>query len=125
MPIHADINVDERRVYTTCSGEITAACFKNYQDNVWRDESLYGFNELFDATQADFSTLNFSDMLTVAEGAAKLNTLAPDSKIAILVTPGKQEEIANFYVAAKGSMPVTSRAMQIFQDRDDALAWLV
>jgi hypothetical protein len=123
MPISSEINTEQRRVYTTCGGFITLPDFTHYQNTVWTNFDLYGFDELFDTRQADFSGMTHGDLLTVASNEAKLQTLAPDSTVAIVVTPGKHEELMKFYQVAKGAIPVPSRTIKLFTSLDDAMAF--
>lgn len=123
MPISSEISNEQRRVYTTCCGLITPADFTHYQNTVWTNFNLYGFDELFDARQADFSGITHGDLLSAASNAAKLQAMSPDSTVAVVVTPGGHEDLVRFYQAAKGALPMPSRTIKLFTSLDDAMAW--
>lgn len=124
MPIEITIDPDARIIYSTCVGIMTQEDFVEYQKWPWSDNSYYGFNELFDASQADWSGFNFSFLFTIAENASKLDTLDPQSKLAFVILEGKQKELTDFYKAAKSAITDNSRQLQAFYSREEALSWL-
>ncbi len=123
MPIESTIDRKKRLVNTVCSGTVTLGDFLKYQDNVWRDESLFGFNELFDTDDGDFSALTISDLQEVAKNASRLN-LDPNSRIAIVVHSSKQDGLADMYMVLKQQRPENTRKIQSFLDKQSGLAWL-
>ena len=123
MKIVSILDVDNRCVYTSCKGLITLEDFLSYHQTTWGKSELYGFNELFDAREGDFSGIYFSDLLTVAKQASGLITLAPDSRAAIVITPA-QDELGQFYQAAKSLINTPTRETQLFFDIDAARDWL-
>lgn len=124
MPIKNTINHDQQLIHSTCVGTMAPIDFTDYVSRIWSHTDYYGFNELFDATQADWSQFDFSFLFDVAENAAKLSTLDPESKLAWLVLEGKQKELTDFYKAAKSMTNARSRALQAFYSKDEALNWL-
>jgi len=124
MPIESHASDEERIIYTTCLGAMTLDDFKDYMNTVWGDLRYFGYNELFDASEGDWSSFDFSLLFTVAVEAAKLGSLDPNSRLAWLIKEGKQKELTDFYTTAKSALPISSRDLQAFYDRDAALQWL-
>ena len=124
MPIKNTINEEEKIIYTSCSGIMTEDDFKEYIHNVWSHGNYYGYNELFNTTEANWDDFDFGFLLYVAQSAAKLKTIDPNSKLAWVVLEGKQQKLTDFYISAKSMLPVQSRALEAFFSRDEALAWL-
>ena len=124
MAIKNTINEEEKIIYSICTGVMMLEDFDIYIENIWGDGKYFGFNELFDTTQADWDDFDFGYLFTVAKNAAKLGTIYPDSKLAWVVLEGKQKELTNFYKAAKLSLPVKSRALEAFYSRNEAIQWL-
>jgi len=124
MPIINTIDKDKKLIYSKCTGKMTPEDFDLYINNVWSTKEHYDFNELFDTVDADWDDFNFGYLLTVAENAAKLETINPNTKLAWIVLEGKQKELTDFYKAAKSVKPVKSRELEAFYSREEALNWL-
>ena len=124
MPITTLINQEERIIYSTCSEIMTEGDFAYYIYEIWSHDKYYGFNELFDTVNGDWSEFDFSYLFKIAEKASKLTTIDPNSKLAWLVLEGKQKELTDFYKAAKSIIQTRSRALEAFYSRDEALEWL-
>ena len=124
MPISNSINQQEKIIYSVCTGVMAEEDFDSYISNIWSDDTYYGFNELFDTTEADWSKFNFSYLLNISKAASKLNTIDPDSKLAWVVLEGKQKELTDFYKAAKSLTNTRSRSLEAFYSKDEALRWL-
>ena len=124
MPINNTINKDEKTIYSVCTGIMEPEDFDLYINTIWRHDEHYGFNELFDTVEADWSEFDFSYLFKIAETASKLKTIDPNSKLAWLVLEGKQKELTDFYQAAKSLTNGPSRSLEAFYSRKDALEWL-
>lgn len=124
MPIDCQIELSEKRIYTTCSGMMQTSDFDAYLAAVWSDMKCYGFNELFDTTRGDWSNFDFGYLLTLAEKAADLKTIDTNTRLAWVILDGKQKELTDFYLAAKTMLPARSRELRAFYSRDEALEWL-
>ena len=124
MPIESVINSQEKMVYTTCSGIVYIEDFFKYQKDVWGHNDYFGYNELFDTTEADWSEFEFGTLFEVIKGAAKLSSLDPNSKFAWVVLEGKQRALTDFYKSAKELSQGSSRQLESFYNREDALKWL-
>ncbi|MDH5391884.1 MAG: hypothetical protein OEY11_01735 [Gammaproteobacteria bacterium] len=97
---------------------------ESYQYTVWLEPSIYGYSELFDLTDSDFSDISFGDLITIAQKAAGLYMLDPDSRCAFLTYTQQHVELAEFYIAAKSLANGVSRELGQFQSRASALEWL-
>ena len=124
MPIDNSVNIKDKIVYSTCTGVMMEEDFSFYIKEIWSHDQYYGFNELFNTVQADWSEFDFGYLLVIAESASKLNTIDPDSKLAWLVLEGKQKELTDFYKTVKSFMPVRSRSLETFYSKDKAMRWL-
>jgi len=124
MPIINSINLEERIIYTTCSGIMAEDDFSHYINEIWSHDKYYGFNELFDTSNGDWSEFDFSYLFTIAEKASKLTTIDPDSKLAWYLLEGKQKELSDFYKTIKSMIQVRSRELESFYSRNEALEWL-
>ena len=124
MPIANAVDIEQKLIYSTCTGVMVKEDFDIYVREIWSHKNHYGFNELFDTVQADWNDFDFSYLLSVAETAVLLNTIDPNSKLAWVVLEGKQKELTNFYKAAKSLTRGSSRTLEAFYSRDEAMAWI-
>lgn len=124
MPINNHVDDNEKIVYSICSGVMTNEDFVQYVNRIWTHSTYFGYNELFDTTKADWSEFDFSFLFDVAERAAKLSTIDPNSKLAWVVLEGKQKQLTDFYKSAKGVMNVNSRSLEAFYSENEAMQWL-
>ena len=124
MPINNSINEDERIVYSICTGVMTKEDFDLYISTVWSVDDHFGFNELFDTVEADWSEFDFSYLFDVAKKAASLTTIDSNSKLAWVVLEGKQKELTDFYKAAKSLTSGQNRTLEAFYTKEDAMQWL-
>ncbi|MDH5570577.1 MAG: hypothetical protein OEY89_02355 [Gammaproteobacteria bacterium] len=124
MPIKNTINQEEKIIYSICEGLMVREDFDLYVSRIWSHYKYYGFNELFDTVQGDWSEFDFGYLFSVAETAAKLKTIDTNSKLAWVVLEGKQKELTDFYRSAKLLLPVKSRSLEAFYLYDEAMQWL-
>ena len=124
MPIQNEIDDKQRCIYTNCVGSMTSDCFDDYLARIWTKLEYFGYNELFDTTQADWSDFNFGYLFEVAKRASELTALDPNSKMAWHVSEGKVKELTDFYITAKSMITSRSRSLEAFYDRNEALKWL-
>lgn len=124
MAIFNKVDEDQKIVYTRCTGLMTIEDFTDYITRVWGDFTHYGYNELFDLVDGDWSEFEFGFLLEIAREAARLKTIDYDSKLAWVLQDGKQKELVDFYKTAKALLPVQSRSLKAFYSRDEAMKWL-
>jgi len=124
MPIHNTINQEEKIIYSSCSGLMTKNDFDDYIKRIWIDCKYFGFNELFNTVNGDWGKFDFGYLFDIAETAAQLKTIDPDSKLAWVILEGKQKELTDFYKTAKSFLPAKSRSLEAFYSTDEAMRWL-
>jgi len=124
MPIKNSVDYELKIVFSICEGKMGASDFPLYVKEMWSHYDYYGFNELFDTRNADWSEFDFHDLFEVSKKASLLNTLDPNSKFAWVVLPGKQNSLTNFYKSIKLISDGNSRTLQSFFSKEEALRWL-
>ena len=124
MPIVSTPDHELNIVYTICSSLMTLQDIEHYQYTTWLEPSIYGYNELFDFSDSDFSQISFSDLITIAQTASKLYMLDPDSRFAFVTYTSHHQSLADFYIAAKASIKGPSRDIKSFDDKQTAMDWL-
>ena len=98
---------------------------QEYQNDIWRNANVNGFNEIFDALQADASELSLADLFEHSQKATEIDKGHQTSKLALLVTHGHQEKMADFYHSIRQLQVISSRVSQLFFDMQDALRWIL
>ncbi len=124
MPIQSTPDHELRIVHTVCSGGVTLEDVRHYQNTVWLEPAIYGYNELFDFTDSDYSAVQFGDLITIAQQAAKLYMLDPNARFAFLTHTIQHEGVADFYMAAKSFSSGASREIKSFNSHKKVMAWL-
>ncbi|MCK4708315.1 MAG: hypothetical protein KAU21_06845, partial [Gammaproteobacteria bacterium] len=124
MPVIANPDHQLRIVHTICSGLLTIEEIEHYQKTTWLVPEIYGYNELFDLSDADISNLRTEHFIQMAENVAKLHMLDTNSRLALLICNKNQLPLAEFYLAAKTLLPVPTREAKIFESKDAAMNWL-
>lgn len=124
MPIELKPDHQRHFMNTICTGIVTIDEITHYLKTAWLKPETYGFNELVDYSKADLSQLNYSELLQAAQEAAKMYTLDPKSKCAILISTKEHKDLADFYINAKKVLTKPSRGIQSFESRDEAMDWL-
>lgn len=124
MSIQSTPDHELRIVRTVCSGLITHEDIKHYQATTWLDPAIYGYNELYDFTDSDYSVVQFGELISIAQRAAKLYMLDPDSRFAFLTHNHQHEAVAEFYMAAKSFSSASSREIGSFDSYEKVMDWL-
>lgn len=124
MPIDSSIDQDRRLIIAKCSGLLTLQDFIDYHRSVWCLPEVFGFNELFDARNADTSQLSYSDLLNLVASAIQLHNVLPQSKSAVLIQNDAQRQLYEFYLTARENFSNNSPQIAAFNNRDAALTWL-
>lgn len=125
MPIQSTADHENRILHTVCRGRLTLQDIETYQGSAWQEPTIYGYNELYDFADSDYSDVSFGDLLTVAQNSSKLYMLDPDSRFAFLTHTPQHEEIADFYIAARSLASTPSREIRKFSLREEAMDWLL
>lgn len=124
MTIENIIDEDNKIIHTICSGVMVPEDIDLYILRIWSDGTYFNFNEFFDTRQANWDDFDFSHLFSIAKKAAMNGYLNPDSKLAFIISEGKQKALTEFYMAAKSSLPVNSREFKSFYNQADAMKWL-
>lgn len=124
MPIQSTIYRSSRYVQTTCTESIILNEILEYQEDIWKNGDIPGFNEIFDAQQADFSLLSMADILQVCQNSIKINVSKSKSKLAFVINTKAQQEMADFYRSIREIYTDDQREVQVFFTLDDAFNWL-
>jgi len=124
MPVISTPDHNQRIVHTVCSELVTLGEIEQYQYNVWLEPAIYGYNELFDMVNSDFSQIDFGDLISVAQAESKLYMLDPMSRFAFLTATSHHQQVADFYISTKSLIKCPSRDLKSFNSRQKALTWL-
>ncbi|MDH5391855.1 MAG: hypothetical protein OEY11_01590 [Gammaproteobacteria bacterium] len=124
MTIMNEINHEQLCIYTNCSGKMCIKDFDDYFSRVWTVSSHFGYNELFDTTQGDWSEFDFSYLFNIAKMASQLTAIDPRSKLAWVLPNSKFKKLTDFYVSSKNMITTESRQLEAFFDQQQALDWL-
>ncbi len=124
MPVTSTPDHSQRIVHTVCSDLVTLADIEEYQYTVWLEPDIYGYNELFDMVDSDFTQIEFGDLITVAQTESKLYMLDPMSRFAFLTATSHHQQVADFYISAKALTKGPSRDLKSFTARQQAMSWL-
>lgn len=124
MPIQSTPDHELRIVCTVCSGQITLEDVRHYQNTVWLEPTIYGYNELYDFADSDYSAVQFGDLIIIAQKAARLYMLDPNARFAFLTHNHQHVKVAEFYMAAKSFSSGSSRVINSFSFHEKAMAWL-
>ena len=124
MPIDITIDHDEHIVHAVCYGKITLANIRQYQREVWGSDDTKGYRELFDTSRSDVSDFSLSDASIVAEQGLKNDLGSCQTKTAMVISSGKQEQIAIIYSAVRGLNADNPRTIKSFLLFSIALEWL-
>ncbi|MDH5516986.1 MAG: hypothetical protein OEY36_04075 [Gammaproteobacteria bacterium] len=124
MTITTTPDHQSRILHTVSRGTVTLQQIEHYQNTVWLEPSIYGYNELYDVTKSDYSSISFSELIGISQTASHLYMIDPNSRFAFLTATQNHIELAEFYMAARSLSKTASREIRSFQSRSDALEWL-
>jgi hypothetical protein len=118
------IDRDHHRVVTTWGARVTDAALMTYQQTVWRDPSLKGFDELIDFRALAEIEVTTEGLEGVAHVAAGMDAEIGQSRFAIVVSDSLSFGLSRMYEALREVSGKSSRKVMIFQRMEEALAWL-
>lgn len=124
MPIHTTPDHQQHLLHTRCTDIVSVDEVCVYLKTTWLDPAVYGYNQLIDYTAADLSQIDYGGLMTIAAESAKVYSLDPDSRCAMLIASAEQKRMADFYINAKSLMTVPAREYKSFTCREEAIEWL-
>lgn len=124
MPINIIPNTSLCMIHTVCSGIVSFQQVQDYLQTTWLDSELYGYNELFDFSNSDFSHISHSELISLAQCEAKLYMLDDSARVAFLNHTADHERVSAFFITAKSIIPGPSRELKSFTNKDQAMNWL-
>jgi hypothetical protein len=124
MSITCEIFKEKSLFYTKCSGTISLQEFIRHQNEHGGNECLYGFNEIFDTREADFSQLGLMALQAIASRTQALDALSADSYLVVVVNSGINKMAVELYKMIEQVLGGKSRKMKIVTSPDDAYDFL-
>ncbi|MHC4777423.1 MAG: hypothetical protein ACYTFG_02470 [Planctomycetota bacterium] len=123
MPITLKIDRTLGLVFSTFHGTVDLDQLKDFAWDAWEDESIRGFGELCDISDATAITLTTAESFELAEFACK-NQPKTRGKFALLAGTKYQIGLAMMYAGMKENLSLEPGRIDVFTDRSEAVAWL-
>lgn len=124
MPIDISINHNDHIVHATCHGEITLSDVQDYQQKVWGNGEVKGYQELFDASHCDVSGFSIADAMIVAEKDNEYDFGTGHTKKAIVISSEEHQQRAIIYTATRGLDSNNPRTIKTFYSESNAMDWI-
>jgi len=124
MPIDCSVDRDRKIISTTCRGKITRQEFFDHQRVNGSDESLFGFDEILDTREADFSEFDHLALQSIAQVTGQLPAIDSNAVLAVLVSEGNTKIIVELYQMVEKVVNGSGREIQFFQRPDEAYSWV-
>ena len=124
MPITFKVDREREIIFTTCRDKISVQEFFEHQRENGGDRSLFGYDEILDVRQADFSAFNHLALQSIAQATDQLAAIDTNTSVAVLVDEGCTKTIIELYQMVENVVNGVGRKMQIFSKLEDAESWL-
>ena len=125
MPIEHLIDRERRIVIATGHGVLTDADVFQYQQGVWSDPGVAGFDEIVDMSDVTDvpmpSSLRARDLAAVA---ARMDPPGSASRLAIVAPADFAYGLARMYASYRELQAGGSKRVRVFRAMADAKAWL-
>jgi hypothetical protein len=95
-----------------------------YQESVWRDPAVYGFDEVIDFRALEAVEVTTEGLEAVAHLAAGMDAEVGKSRFAIVVGDTLSYGLSRMYEAFREMNETSSRDVMVFHRMEDALGWL-
>ena len=118
------VDTKGRRVMTTWGPLVTDASLMDYQESVWRDPSVHGFDELIDFRALETIEVTTEGLEAVAHTAAGMDAIAGSGRFAIVVGDSLSYGLSRMYKAFRELEATASREVMTFKRMEEALGWL-
>lgn len=123
MGIESRIHHDRKVVVTTFSGRISGRDILDYQQSLWQDPALAGYDVLLDFTAAARTDVSVEELRELAQRSHVIDGAIP-SRMALVATGPVAVTGVHVYKAARESFPDCARDLRTFADPREARAWL-
>ena len=125
MALEFKIYPDRRLVVARGVGTLTDPDVFNYQRDVWSRPDVQGFDELMDMTAVEEVELpSLGRARQLASLSAGMDPGAKPSKFAIVAVSEVHYGLARMYSTWRASDPRSTKTVQVFRSKNEALAWL-
>lgn len=124
MPIQYTIDVPRRLVISRVTSRVTADDFFAYQQTVWTQPAVSGFDELVDMTEAAEIEGATGDAISAFAGFSSEMDSASPTKLAIIAPGDLFFGLARMYEAYRETAPHSTRKVGVFRTRAEAETWL-
>jgi hypothetical protein len=118
------IEAESKRVVTTWGRTVTDQSLLDYQQDVWSDPALQGFDELIDFRALEKIEVSTAGLEAVAAVAARMDDAAHQSRFAIVVGSTFSYGLSRMYESMRSLNESSVREVMVFKDMDEARAWL-
>ena len=119
-----EIEKEHSRVIATWGPVVTDAALMDYQKSVWSDPAVRGFDELIDFRGLDKIEVTTEGLEAVAYAAAGMDEQIEPSRFAIVIRDTLSFGLSRMYEAFREMHAKSTRQIMIFNQLEQALAWL-
>jgi hypothetical protein len=124
MPIHYEIDRDQRLVIATPHAKLTDAELFDYQREVWSQPANLGYSELVDLSEVtDVAFISVAGISELARLSSSMDSAEP-SKFAIVGKADLYFGLGRVYQFEREISAQSTKTVRVFRNREDALAWL-
>ena len=125
MPVSYDVDHTRRRVLATAHGTITFADLVAYQEAVWSDPTVAGYDELVDMTAVEsIDAPDPARLSLLASLSAGMDPGGIASRFAIVASSDLAFGLGRVYQARRSFQPGSGKKVEVFRTREAAVAWL-
>ncbi len=125
MPIDHRIDHARRIVFATARGILTAQELFNYQQEVWSDPAVAGYDELVDMSAVvRIDQPSATGVRELAETSAGMDLPTSQSRFAIFAPEDHAYGLGRMYQTHRGMIPASTKRVEVFRTMESALAWL-
>jgi len=111
-------------VVTTWGRVVADDALMDYQETVWSDPAVHGYDELIDFRALEQIDVTTEGLEKVAALAAGMDAAAGAGRFAIVVSDTLSFGLSRMYEAFREIDEKSSRQLMVFQRLGDALEWL-
>jgi hypothetical protein len=121
-----EVKIDKasRRVLTTWGLSVSDQDLVEYQTKVWKNPEIQGYHELIDFQALQEVKVTMAGLKALATVAKSMDENGGKSRLAIVVGQPVAYGLSRMYQVFRELEDSSSREIQVFQDREAALAWL-